>query len=352
LISLLFDFYSAAAVQVNTELPAAADFFANEYAFHRVDNMHPDEPCVVLNFYKEPPALSQWVNHTHKFLARWSYAIELADERVVLDAVGNSWAIPMVHHMIVHAGLRYLISFQDRMLLHSGGVAMNGRSLLFTGRGGSGKTTITSLLLSDPSRQWALHADDYAFLQPGGGTQAYLTRAHIYRDLLKWVPDLHERLSWRERAQVEVYGRIRSWSGDRIKWPVRMALDRLWPGKNFCRQAGQSALILLQRGDVAEPRLSVIQPDSTVVDSLMEMNFYEARHFQNLLRKYLSPLRADPLIAAWYVREKDILGRWILQVPLYELLLPTRHFARNELTSQLVDLLLPLVQAENGVGIG
>jgi hypothetical protein len=351
LTTLFFDFYGIAGVEINSSRQDVIDFFAAEYAFHRVGNLNPSQPCVVLNFLTKAPKASNWSVQQHKLLARWSYLIDLSEDKVILHVAGNDFAIPMIHHMMVHSGLRYLVSYQQSLLLHSGAVAINGQSVLFTGRGGAGKTTSTSLLLSNAEQGWALHADDFIFLQPGRRTLAYLTRAHLYRDLLKWIPDLKNRLNFSERVRLEVFGRIRQWSGERIKWPVRIGVNRLWPGRELCQQATPAALVLLKRGDIPAPELLPIQPDAEVVEGLLEMNFYEARHFQKLLQTNLSPSRADPLIAAWREREQNILEAWIQQVPVYQLVLPTRRLPREQMARQVNEQISALIQPTAAEGL-
>jgi hypothetical protein len=352
LTPLFFDFYGIAGVQVNTAISSVAEFFMAEYAYHRVESLPDLEPRVIINFLDVATAGSHWSRHTHKILARWSYAIEFSENRVVLQVIGNRFSIPMIHHMLVHAALRYLVSFQNTLLFHSGAVATNGRSILFTGQGGVGKTTTTSLLLSQPEHRWALHADDYVFLKPGVGTMAYLTRSHLYLDLLSWVPGLDARLSLSEHIRLEFFGRVRSWSSDRIKWPVRLSLDRLWPENELCHQANPAALVLLKRGEVTQPNLAILQSGSEIVDGLIEMNFYEARHFQTLLKKNLSPSRADPLIASWREREKAILAAWVQQVPVYQLVLPIRHLPREQIANMVLQQISSLVRPGNGGSLG
>lgn len=350
--SLFFNFHGIAGVRVNTQNAEAAMFFAQEYAHHRVEALPPDLPLVTLNFGAAAPAGRAFSHHSHKALARWFYAIDLSERQITLFANGNRFAVPMIHHMMVHSSLRYLVSYQNTLLLHSGGVALNGQSILFTGRGGAGKTTTTSMILSGREPVWELHADDYAFIRPGQGTLAYLTRAHLYRDLLSWIPGLSARLSPGERLRLEVFGRLRRWSGDRLKWPVRIGLDRLWPGHALCQRAAPAALVLLRRERVAQPQLTSIQAGPEQVDELLEMNFYETRHFLTLLAKHCPAASVAGWVNDWRERERSILSAWIQQVPVYELALPVRGQPREQMARFINDHFAALILPEYGGRVG
>lgn len=319
---LLFAFNQSAALQIETEWLPARDFFAAEYAFHRTNTLDPNLPLLrVLLKTRQQPG---WVAHRHKLLARWNYNIHIEPQTITLQASGNRWAIPMIHHMLIHPSLRWLSARNGKLLLHAGGVARKGHSILFTGKGGAGKTTLTSLLLS--TGRWQIHADDYVFLQSGEGSHAYITRAHLYRPLLRWVPQMAARLTVPQRLKLEILGRIRAWSGERLKWPVRLPFAHLWPDLEIARQARPAALLLLERGDAF--RLTPLTASPSVVQTLLEMNFHEARHYLTLLQK--SGTTSAHWITDWQNQEKELLAKICREVPLYRLEVPGEQTAQRD----------------------
>lgn len=319
---LLFTFEQAAALHIETEWQAARDFFAAEYAFHLTDTLDASLPA--LRVWLATRAQSGWAAHRHKLLARWNYHIHLEPRTITLQASGNRWAVPMIHHMLVHPSLRWLSANQGSLLLHAGGVAKQERSILFTGKGGAGKTTLTSLLLS--TGRWQIHADDYVFLRPGEGSRAYITRAHLYRSLLRWVPETASRLTARERLQLEILGRVRAWSGERLKWPVRLSFARLWPHLTIAPRAKPAALLLLERGTAF--RLTPLAASPSVTQSLLEMNFHEARHYLALLRK--SGVFSPRWLDEWRSQEERLIASLCQEVPLYRLEVPGEQTAQKE----------------------
>ncbi len=335
---LVFRFHDIAAVEIRSDAPFAREFFAAEYGHHRINGDQPEMqlPLVRVDLQLAPAGGVGFTHHVHKFLARWAYQVTLANRRVDLCIRGNRMAVPMVHHMLIHPSLRWLASRTGTLLLHAGAVAKNGKSVIFTGRGGAGKTTTTSLVLAS-GVGWELHADDYVFLRPGPVSLAYLTRSHLYRDLLSWVPPVAARLSPWERLSLEFLGALRKYSGERIKWPVRLGPQRLWPGKKIADHAIPAAILLLERADVAEPVVVRLDNLDQVANELLEMNFGEARHFLTLLAE--AGQADESWLAAWKQAEADLLARLLGEVPAYRLILPASKTVKQAQTA-----LLPLLE--------
>lgn len=351
---LEFNFHNLVTVQVYTRSQVVSEFFNGEYGYHLRGEDAAPSPTVKLNFEYQPgwiPCPQGYKRHIHKLIAHWVYRINISDEQVQIDVIGNRWAIPMVHHMLVHPSLRYLACKRGTLMLHAGAVAHSGYSLIFTGRGGAGKTTTTSLILATGGPEWSIHADDYVFLAPGSKSLAYITRSHLYKDLLYWAPEVENRLTSAERARLQVFGQLRYWSGERIKLPVRLPPARLWPGYRITNQAQLAGLVILERANVAEPQLIRLQPDEVPVEDLIEMNFGEARHYRKLLAKSLDRADVDMLFDQWQEAELMLLSQRIKETNVYLLKRPTigsesANF-RSSFVSQLAGL-VPKVGEDNG----
>jgi len=241
-------------------------------------------------------------------------------EKVTIQAYGNPLSISLIHHMLVHHSLRYLVSYRNTLMLHAGAVVYRGRSLILTGHGGVGKTTLTSLLLSRGGPEWSVHADDYVFLAAAGKSLAYLTRAHVYRSLLGPVPQINQVLTPAERLRLEAYWRLRTLAG--IKLPVRVPLARLWPGRPVTMQAVPAGLVVLARGEASQPVLRQLPPEQAPIDDLLTMNFGEARHYLALVGKCLPAAEWQNLVEDWRQRERTVLQQVVQRIPVYSLTIP------------------------------
>jgi hypothetical protein len=317
-IPQVFRFHDIASVSVRSDAAFVSAFFDAEYGYHRVDAAVASLPQACLDFHLGSAAPEGFTHHTHKLLARWGYQVSLKPGEIDLRAYGNRAAVSMVHHMLVHPSLRWLAAGGGTLLLHAGAVAKNNKSLIFTGKGGAGKTTTTSLVLAS-GQGWQIHADDYVFLREGQ-SRAYVTRSHLYRDLQNWVPAVRSRLTAWERARLEFFGALRKYSHEGIKWPVRLGPERLWPGIPIANTAVPAAILLLERADVSKPGLIPVKDLDEATDDLLEMNFGEARHFLSLLRK--AGALDDQWLSAWKAKERSLLSNQLLNTPTYRLVLP------------------------------
>ncbi len=314
MVPLDFCFLPGVVLRVWAEDARVATYFREEYAWHRTCP-EAATPTVVLDTRLPPPGPT--VTHWHKFLARWRYRVEWQADRVVFWAWGNRWAIPMVHHMLVHHALRWQAAHQGWLMLHAAAVVREGRSLLLTGPGGAGKTTTSARLLA--TARWGFQADDYVFLDPTTArSRAYVTRSHLYLPLLRHVPQVGKRLRPRERWALRAFGYLRAWSRDALKWPVRVPISRLWPGVAIVPEAQIQALVVLTPGEA--PRLEQVDDPEALLPLLLEMNFYEARHFVHLLEK--AQARPPGGWTDWRAREAAALRRLLARVPVYRLYRP------------------------------
>jgi len=338
-----FQFHDIAAISVWSDAPFARAFFEAEYGYHRlypsghVDVSPPDQlPRIFLDFRLDTQPPAGFTRHAHKLLARWGYRLAMAPGKVDIRIYGNEMSVPMAHHMLAHPSLRWLSAGSGTLLLHAGAVAKNGKSLIFTGKGGAGKTTTTSLVLAC-GEEWQLHADDYVFLRPGPQSLAYMTRSHLYRDLLKWVPEVGARLTGWERARLEIFGLVRKYSREYLKWPVRLDLQHLWLGKSIADQATPAAILLLERADVVAPGLIPIDHLESTINDLLEMNFGEAGHFLTLLKK--AGQLDEAWLAAWKEAERALMTKILADVPAYRLVLPYSQAVKDVQTT-----LMPILE--------
>jgi hypothetical protein len=343
---LKFNFHGYVAAQIYTNSPQVSTFYKSEYWHHQVNDLDPETPKVSLHFEYKPgwiPCPEGYTRQTHKGLAHWVYRLEFFNNQINIDTYGNHFAIPMVHHMLLHPGLRYLTCQQGILMLHAGAVAYRGSSLIFTGHGGAGKTTTTSLTLASGGKDWAVHADDYVFLSAGPKSQAYITRSHLYKDLITLLPEIGTQLSGSDRLRLELFGRLRSWSNDRITWPVRLPVTRLWPEYQIAMTAVPAAILLLEKTNSEELELIQVDPVDVPVSSLIEMNFSEARHFLNLIKKNHSVTNYSSWLVNWQEVEHSLLEQRTKEIPVYILKRPEDverlSSFQDSLMSKLVELL-------------
>lgn len=341
--SVSFRFHGLARLSLRTDDARARRFFEAEYGRFRESAATAEAP-VRLEWRRGRSSRSGLRSHSHKVLARWAYRIGLDGQGTHIEAQGNGWAIPMVHHMLVHPALRWTVSQHGTLLLHAAALAIHGRSLILTGSGGAGKTTTAALLLAYGDAAWRPHADDYVFLSAGGSSLAYPTRSHVYQSLVNWVPAVGQRLTGEERLRLRLLWAVRRASGERIKWPVRVEPSRLWPGRDIVDKAQASAIVILRRGDGrSKPTLHPIAEQDFPLQALVRMNFDEARHFVDLVEKGVGP-RPRRWREDWERSEAEILRSIARTVPAYYLDLPGSPPAGREARRAVIGALEELIR--------
>ena len=334
-----FCFHDIVRIHITTNHPDVSSFFAGEYAYHRTDTLDPSTnlPLIELDFSLNSKIPPGFVRHAHKLLARWGYQMEISSRAAKISVVGNRLSIPMVHHMMLHSMLRYFASRQGVLMLHSGVVSRNGSSIIFTGPGGAGKTTTTSLVLAS-DKSWKLHADDYVFLKLGPVSLTYQTNLHVYQNLVSILPEVADSLSFWELLKLRVFGLIRQLSRENIKWSVRVPVSRIWFNREIENVAIPVAIIFLKRPK-DDAGLHPIADTQSIEDAIIEMNFYEARHFIHLLQK--GELFDDHFLSEWKQNELRTLRQLLTQVPVYSLRLPAKNkadYTQKEVLEALKDL--------------
>ena len=347
--NLIFQFHDIASVEVSTDSPVARAFFEAEYNYHNLNISsfqtsqstldYEGLPNAFLDYHQNSVVPNGYTRHSHKILARWNYNLKIKPGSIDIRVNGNQIAISLVHHMLLHPSLRWLSCNNGSLLLHAGAVAKNNKSLLFTGKGGAGKTTTTSLILA-AGQGWQIHADDYVFTN-GLESKAYITRSHLYRDLQKWVPAVKTRLTVWEQIRLEFLGALRKYTRDGIKWPVRINPQHLWPNITIANSATPAAILLLERSDVPRPALLPLNSVEETINDLLNMNFGEARHFLALLRK-AGELDTNWL-NAWKESERDLITILLSKNTTHRLVLPLSN-SSYDIQTTLMPILDELVE--------
>lgn len=322
--ALDFDFHQQVKLRLEAEDPWVRDYFSSEYGFAATTQAS-NASTVNLKFrssWLPAPPGKGFRFRSHKLLARWFYQIQFGPEEIMIEAAGNRTAVPMIQHMLVHPSLRCLSSERGTLLLHGAAISRSGRSLIVTGAGGAGKTTTSSLALSTKSADWSIQADDYTFVDPQGRTFAYPTRAHLYQNILSFLPDLSHRLAPRERLHLKVFGLLRRLSGERIKWPLRMGLERLWPNRRVEPIAELAGVLMLERANDGELSVERATDLQSMVDLLVRINFDEARYYLSLVRRCLPAEAYASWHSSWVQRERSLVEGVLRAAPLYRLILP------------------------------
>ena len=179
-----------------------------------------------------------------------------------------------------------------------------------------------SLILSKGKGNWNFQSDDYVFLTLNGFSLTYLTPLHIFRNHLKWFPELRDRLTFQELIKLNFFGLLQKLSRDNMKIPVRVAYDRLWPKQRRQEKVNAKAIAFITKSADKQFYYRRVEPDNEILEELFRINFDELKNFLMLIGKNENIYRLNKWIDNWRDREKEILRQHFKSIKIYRIQCP------------------------------
>ncbi len=330
--SVYFNFHDMVGICIRTGCMNALIFFKSQYKIYTVDSPPDHLPCVYLNFnrFRMPSYRSKgYTRHTHKFFASFDYKIRFTDRHI------HRISIPIVHHLLLHSCLRYLVSTCHGTMLHASAVFKEGRSILFTGPSGHGKTTSAAMIVSRSRNNWQFYSDDYVVCVSDSQSLSYDTPLHFYQNLIRCLPELGQRLTIWELLKIHLFGCIRQLTRQKIKWPVRVDSDRLWRTGTQDKKSTPVALMLMFPSATGQFKASFVKPDARMIKKLSDMNFHEVKEFLFLVQKSKIISDFNTWKNDWHNRETKNLTHMIKGIKIYRIECPWKNNRIDGNTSKL-----------------
>ena len=103
---------------------------------------------------------------------------------------------------------------------------------------------------------------------------------------------------------------------------------------------------MLDRADESEPVVQSIDDLPAICNDLLEMNFFEARHYLILVEKSNAVTDFEAWLDDWKQQEKDLLSQRIPEIPVKLLSLPNNTKPSKTANEKLVAKLDSLVAPE------
>jgi hypothetical protein len=92
--------------------------------------------------------------------------------------------------------------------------------------------------------------------------------------------------------------------------------------------------------------LKRIDPEDLPLDELVGMNFYEARHFIDLVRATHGNAVPSNWLQGWKDRERSLLHDYLQNASVYELDLPRKARSHEQFGQQVLMSLEPLLEVD------
>ena len=99
-------------------------------------------------------------------IAKWEIEVIRSGEKLIVNIVPNIAARLFISGFFIDFMIQYVLTQKGYSIVHSSAVSKNGQSYLFSGRGGSGKTSIAIRLISS-NRDFKFMGDDFIIIKDG-----------------------------------------------------------------------------------------------------------------------------------------------------------------------------------------
>jgi hypothetical protein len=112
-------------------------------------------------------------------------------------------------------------------------------------------------------------------------------------------------------------------------------------------RARLGAVVMLRVRGGERLEIHRLTPDEALIQEILEMNFFEARYFRSLTRRYLGEQQAESEMRIWREQERQVLIELFRHAPVYRLRIPVGF---GEDTGSARELLseLSAIAADNG----
>ncbi|MGB2726930.1 MAG: hypothetical protein WBD09_00435 [Halobacteriota archaeon] len=131
-------------------------------------------------------------------LAKWRIEIIPNEDKYMINIEPNNLARFFISGFFIDFIIQYILTKKGYSILHSSGVSKNGLAYLFSGRGGSGKTSIGIHLVSSEG-EYKFLGDDFIIVHRGY-THPYITPLNLFTYNLN--PFLLKNLNRKKRAMM------------------------------------------------------------------------------------------------------------------------------------------------------
>lgn len=201
---------------------------------------------------------------------------------------GHMNASPVASYSLLWYLMAVRLLRAGTVFVHAGVVSRGGRARLFTGTGGSGKTSLAFELLRREG--YAYLAEDFAMLGPGGTVHPSPKTLSVYDSDVRTGGDLYGRaLDHRTPLQAAVWAAQRARGRNpMIKVPVAAAL----PAGKLGQSSALEHAVHVVRCDAESPRVEEVDPRELAA-SAVRASMRELKHLVELL--YLVGANKEPV---------------------------------------------------------
>ncbi|MFA4720651.1 hypothetical protein [Pyrococcus kukulkanii] len=321
------------------------DKFEVHYANFKVEN-EPEKLDIIFEIGKFKPKLSNtynvgdgkyyfgqdylYVPHEQYKGAKWSFEIEGIEDsttyvRIACNPLGRIFIVGNVIDFLIHFKLTEI----GYPIIHASSLCKNNRAILFSTRGGGGKTTIALYLVE---HGFGFLGDNFTILHQSTAL-SFPTSLSIFTYNL--APIIKNNLTQKQKIELQIkhliYRITRGYAKFFTKVNPRKVID------NICEKAKiEKLFIIFPRNDITEPRIIETKKEE-IVDHLVYNQMLEFPLFNRYIYEYSYFFPDSSLSRHWESYKEKLNENLGDSVKYYKIILPTK------ITEQTIEKLLEVV---------
>jgi len=307
-------------------------YFKRDYACFQTNDAIKSELDIIVGDYTPSDADCYIIDHKyyvkqnymfwkdrHK-IVRWSTLIENIETKPVVHFKGGLFSEIFLRENIIEPLIGLKLAQKGFSLLHASGIAFDNSGVVFPAGKGVGKTsTILNLSLEKGS---LFLANEPIIISDDGMVYSFPSRIRLYHYNLKYIPQIYQRLTLKERLEFKLKHLIYVLS---LKYGC-LGLD-INPRKIFKKIGNRhrlQSLVLLTRTNKDTINIKENINKEELIKRLVIINRNDMKYFSDCLEAYSYVCPNSAANSYWQTLENNLLGA-LATVSCHEIEIPFEY---------------------------
>jgi len=297
-----------------------------------MEKIKPKQCCYILDdkYYIDEGYL--YTEDSYK-LARWKIELIRNVGRYIANIEPNSVARFFISGFFIDFMVQYTLTKKGYSTVHSSGLSKNDFVYLFSGRGGSGKTSIAINFIQGDKYKFL--GDDFIIVHDGYANP-YITPLNLFTYNLN--PFLLEKLNRKKRISMLFKKSIYNLTGGYAKFFTKINPKKSFPNKIGSKSKISKIFIIIptnsKKDDFALKRISKAE----TVERLVYNQMMDSSYFPKYLVQYGFLFPNDELSNYWDTYKKMLLQNLPNTIKFY-LIYISSSYQWNKLTEKLKEVM-------------
>lgn len=264
-------------------------------------------------------------------IARWILRIDYTDEGTIVASLSPNLAARMLisgfflDFLVQHCAVRKGIA-----VIHSSGVSNGENAFLFSGRGGSGKTTIAIEMVE---RGYRFLGDDFLFLD-NGVVFPYLTPLNLFSYNL--APSVSSKLGTWKSASLLAKGALYRCTAGYVKLFTKLNPKTAFPGKIGATAALKNLFVMIA---TTSPVGKIEEIDrSLMIEYIVRNQMMDSKFMPKYILAYSTQYPRSRLANHWELYRKSVQSNIPLGLRYHRIHYPLNRKGKELVMKSVLDI--------------